>query len=220
MPDGTIGQNPNNSLAFGLISWLEKHTPHVAVNDLPKEFLNPDLLTVCGDAGWIEFCDPINWGDGPVYSIWNSWTGPDTKPIRDFLHEVLAIQEVAKRPHVRTTGKGRAETARARMEATPDGASGGDGGTASPAGGSPIENQTPKPDALSGEEKALALLVKHSEWSDTKIAKAVPCHRTTLYKWDRYMKARAALKSGKSTKPKGSKSGETGDVEAWESDDS
>lgn len=68
---------------------------------------------------------------------------------------------------------------------------------------------------LTGEEKALALLVGHSGWSDTRIAKAVPCSRTTLYKWQRYRNARKALEANRDRLPKGSKDGETGNVEAW-----
>lgn len=71
-------------------------------------------------------------------------------------------------------------------------------------------------DALTGEAKALALLVQHSDWSDTKIAKTVGVNRTTLYDWPKFKKAKEALKQGKTSLPKGSKKGETGNVEAWE----
>ena len=69
---------------------------------------------------------------------------------------------------------------------------------------------------LTGEEKALALLVSHPEWSDTRIAEAVPCARTTLYKWNRFAAARETLKSGRDRLPHGEKDRETGKIEAWE----
>ena len=57
-------------------------------------------------------------------------------------------------------------------------------------------------DSLSLEEKALATLVAHPEWSDKKIATHVGCNRTSLYRWDRYLAARAALESGRERMPK------------------
>ncbi len=82
--------------------------------------------------------------------------------------------------------------------------------------GASLTEEIPQPaDSLTGEDKALALLIRHPKWSDTKIAKAVPCHRTTLYKWPTYRKACEALKSARNDMPQGSKDGETGTVEAW-----
>jgi hypothetical protein len=40
------------------------------------------------------------------------------------------------------------------------------------------------------EAKALALLVQHPDWTDTRIAKEVPCSRTSLYRWPRYGRQR------------------------------
>lgn len=74
---------------------------------------------------------------------------------------------------------------------------------------------TPGGDALSGEAKALALLVKHPEWTDTKIAETVGCHRTTLYNWPRFVAARAAMKDGRASTPRGSKYAGDG-VESWQ----
>jgi hypothetical protein len=71
-------------------------------------------------------------------------------------------------------------------------------------------------DTLKGEAKAVALLVAHPDWSDTDIAKAVPCHRTTLYSWNKFTAARGMLDKGRQSMPRGSKDAETGDVEAWE----
>lgn len=80
------------------------------------------------------------------------------------------------------------------------------------------QNDEPKiePDSeqfLSGEEKALALLIRHPDWTDKTIAENVPCHRTTLYDWERYRQARKALKSGSTELPRGSKTA-NGDMEA------
>jgi len=77
---------------------------------------------------------------------------------------------------------------------------------------------TQRADGLTGEALALAMLVKHPEWSDTKIAKAVGVYRTTLYDWPNFKKAKEVLKEGKKELPRGSKNGDTGDVEAWEAD--
>ena len=79
----------------------------------------------------------------------------------------------------------------------------------------PSEADTRPPD-LTPEETALALLVKHPDWTDTQIAQTVPCNRRTLYKWERYRQAREALKSGRASTPTGSKDSETGSVEAWD----
>lgn len=69
---------------------------------------------------------------------------------------------------------------------------------------------------LKGEERALALLVSHPEWTNTEVAKAVPCNRTTLYKWKNYRKARKALEQSRQSMPGGSKDAETGHIEAWD----
>jgi len=74
-------------------------------------------------------------------------------------------------------------------------------------------------DDLGPLEHALALLVKHPDWSDTRIAETVKVSRQTLYKpaWSRYRAARAVLKSGKADIPRGSKD-EHGNLEAWDGD--
>ncbi|MGD0786128.1 MAG: hypothetical protein ABR969_09995 [Sedimentisphaerales bacterium] len=76
--------------------------------------------------------------------------------------------------------------------------------------------ETKKRNNLTGEALALAMLVQHPDWSDTKIAKAVGVSRTTLYDWPKFKKAKEALKQGKNDIPRGSKNGETGDIEAWD----
>lgn len=50
---------------------------------------------------------------------------------------------------------------------------------------------------LSGEAKAVAILLDHPEWSDTRIAAEVPCHRSTLYEWPKYVAAKKAMKTGR-----------------------
>jgi hypothetical protein len=72
---------------------------------------------------------------------------------------------------------------------------------------------------LTGEALALAMLVEHPDWPDTKIAKAVGVSRTTLYDWPAFKKAKEALKQGKDDLPNGSKDGETSDMEAWDNKD-
>jgi hypothetical protein len=69
-------------------------------------------------------------------------------------------------------------------------------------------------------ELALALLVNHPEWTDTRIAAAVGVSRTTLYKpsWEKYQKAREAIRATRDELPKGAKGKESGRIEAWDSD--
>jgi len=74
----------------------------------------------------------------------------------------------------------------------------------------------PPADGVADEEKALALLVAHPDWPETKIAGNVPCDHRTLYKWPRYRNARQALKAIRNDHPHGSKDDKTGDVEAWD----
>ena len=76
------------------------------------------------------------------------------------------------------------------------------------------ENRNKQQEELTGEAKALALLVQHPEWTDTAIAEAVPCSRTTLYDWPKYMAAREALRQGRGQKPRGTRDAD-GNLEAW-----
>ncbi|MEK6675577.1 MAG: hypothetical protein AABZ47_07975 [Planctomycetota bacterium] len=59
---------------------------------------------------------------------------------------------------------------------------------------------------MSGEAKALAVLTDHPDWTDEQVAKAAGINRTTLYRYDRFKKARSFLEEGKpkpTTKRKG-----------------
>jgi hypothetical protein len=70
-------------------------------------------------------------------------------------------------------------------------------------------------DSLSPEEKALALLVSHSEWSDAKIAKTVGVSRTSLYRWTKFKQARETMKNGRSSAaPRGVRDQRTGKIDA------
>jgi hypothetical protein len=71
---------------------------------------------------------------------------------------------------------------------------------------------------LSKEALALAALKDHPEWTDSQIAKAAGCKRTSLYDMPAFVKAKAMLKVGKKDLPKGRKD-KDGRVEAWEKDD-
>ncbi|MFH0983757.1 MAG: hypothetical protein V2A79_19755 [Planctomycetota bacterium] len=55
------------------------------------------------------------------------------------------------------------------------------------------DGETPE---LTGEAKALGLLVAHPTWTDKKIAKATGVNRTTLYTWEKFKGARAMLRFG------------------------
>lgn len=52
-------------------------------------------------------------------------------------------------------------------------------------------------------ERALAILVKHPDWSIARITNAVGVHRNTIYKptWETFRKAKEALDAGKSEFP-------------------
>lgn len=54
-----------------------------------------------------------------------------------------------------------------------------------------------EPEEASKKSRALALLIEHPDWSDTKIAQAVPCSRTTLYSWHEFKMAREAMETGR-----------------------
>ena len=65
------------------------------------------------------------------------------------------------------------------------------------------------------DARALAVLLEHPDWTDTKIAEMVDCNRTSLYRCDRFRAARALSKAdGIDSQARGSKS--DGHVEAWE----
>lgn len=82
------------------------------------------------------------------------------------------------------------------------------------------EATQPKADTdknVSAEAKAMAILIDHPDWSDTRIAKEAGIYRTTLYGLPKFVKARRLLKEqGKKFLPRGNKDGETGNMEAWE----
>jgi hypothetical protein len=61
------------------------------------------------------------------------------------------------------------------------------------------------------------LLVKHPDWSQVEMAKAVGVNRTTLYRFSRYQAAREVLQTGRADIPRGSKDAD-GNLEAWERD--
>lgn len=48
-------------------------------------------------------------------------------------------------------------------------------------------------DDLPAEAKALALLIKHPEWPDTRIASEIGISRTSLYRFENFCKAREAM---------------------------
>lgn len=74
-------------------------------------------------------------------------------------------------------------------------------------------------DAMSKEARSIAILLHHPDWSDQQIADAAGCSRTSLYRWKKFVAARALLEQGKNRLPKGRKDAESGTVEAWDNDD-
>ena len=48
---------------------------------------------------------------------------------------------------------------------------------------------------MGGEERALAVLAKHPDWTDTQVAEAAGVNRGSLYRWKRYQQAKRAMKA-------------------------
>jgi hypothetical protein len=61
------------------------------------------------------------------------------------------------------------------------------------------------------EIAAVALLSKYPDWSDAQIARSVPCNRTSLYRWPKYMAIKAALNG---TIASGVRDSDTGQLDA------
>jgi hypothetical protein len=69
-------------------------------------------------------------------------------------------------------------------------------------------------DGLRGRDKAMALLARHPEWSDLRIAHEAGVSRTSLYRWPEFVKAKEILAEGKSSRPRGRKI--NGRIECWD----
>jgi len=82
---------------------------------------------------------------------------------------------------------------------------------------SPAINGKP---AMSKKAKALAALADHPDWTDEQIAQAAGCHVKSLYRWKEFVRARELLREGRGDVMRGLKDGKTGDVEAWDDDES
>lgn len=75
------------------------------------------------------------------------------------------------------------------------------------------QQQSKAEDGLDKQTLAVAVLVEHPEWSDTRVAEAIGVSRTTLYKsnWATYQKTRRLIRA-RSPRLKGSK--KDGSIEA------
>ena len=60
------------------------------------------------------------------------------------------------------------------------------------------------------------MLIAHPEWTNKRIAEEVGCHPKTLSRPGSFREARKAIKGADCRLPRGSKNGETGDIEAWD----
>ncbi len=188
------------------------------VNERPPQ-LTESILRILDDKGLIEVCwwehrekvmRPLeNPSPNPDdYIFVPHWFSPQrnrgevAKVGEDQWTAVLNGSRYAagKSPGLRLTPAGKAALAEAALVPSAD--------LKAPPNATPTET-------LTGEAKALALLVQHDGWTDTQIAAAVPCSRQTLYKWPRFKAARAAQKSGKENLPTGRKDAETGNLDAW-----
>jgi hypothetical protein len=77
-------------------------------------------------------------------------------------------------------------------------------------------NENPKANkGLSKEALAIATLFNYPYWTDALIARAVGCHRTSLYRFPNYMAARKLIASNKHGLPKGFKT-KDGKIEAMD----
>jgi hypothetical protein len=71
---------------------------------------------------------------------------------------------------------------------------------------------------LSLESRALAMLVEHPDWSNTRIATALGCSRTSLHRLEKFKAARALVKAqGNAAMPKGEKQANKA-MDAWDTD--
>jgi len=77
------------------------------------------------------------------------------------------------------------------------------------------ETNTEPPDKMSKSARALAVLQDHPDWTNKQIAEVAGVNVKSLSRMDNFRKAREILKTAKSKFPTGSRSAETGDIEAW-----
>jgi hypothetical protein len=70
---------------------------------------------------------------------------------------------------------------------------------------------------LKKESQAIACLVEHPDWTDTRIAEEVGVHRSTLYTWNTFQLAKSARKAEKKRHRRGWKNNQ-GEMDAWDGD--
>jgi hypothetical protein len=88
----------------------------------------------------------------------------------------------------------------------------GHGGSGGQGGGAILANSS----AMTGEARALAVLVIHPEWTNKKIAEAAGVHEKSLNRYKKFKAAQAAVKEvGKAALLKGHKTSD-GDLEAYD----
>ena len=66
------------------------------------------------------------------------------------------------------------------------------------------------------EHFAIALLLKHPDWSNKRIAEELNCHPKSLSRCEKFCQARRVIKSSRNELPRGRKDGETRSIEAWD----
>jgi hypothetical protein len=66
------------------------------------------------------------------------------------------------------------------------------------------------------EDRAVALLLKHPDWTNKRIAGELNCHPKSLSRFKRFKAARRAAASGRDDRPRGWRDRETGHIEAWD----
>ena len=107
-----------------LLLFLADKNDGIPLVHIPRDLLNPDLLTVCDSERLIEFGEVSSFRvgndepqiDGDTVRHWGSKTAPGYKPMAEILADVVRDNcDPRLRVHVRLTGQGRAEVSRARV---------------------------------------------------------------------------------------------------------
>jgi hypothetical protein len=77
----------------------------------------------------------------------------------------------------------------------------------------PAGDDSPQLPDAGKQSQALACLVEHPDWTNKQIARHIGCHVKSLSRFQKFLKAKAALAGGKADRPKGRKTRD-GSIEA------
>ncbi len=65
----------------------------------------------------------------------------------------------------------------------------------------------------------MVLLMKHTDWSNKRIAEELGCHPKSLSRFERFGTMRQVAAANRAKMPRGRKDRDTGHIEAWEEED-